>query len=62
MISPAGCLLATGRDALHCEHRDGGQDAEDHDDDQQFNEREALVLLDLFYFDVVFHDVAFLPL
>jgi hypothetical protein len=56
LVSPAGCLFASGRDALHCEHRDGGQDAEDHDDDQQFDEGESLVLLLLLNFDVVFHD------
>src|SRR6185295_13293595 len=50
----ASAVLASCRDAGHREHLNGGQDAQDDDDDQQFNEREALVLLCLL--NVVFHD------
>ena len=48
-------LSSPARDALDGEHRDGGEHAKDHDDDEELDEGESLVALGL-DFGVDVHD------
>ena len=58
-LDGATVRLALGRDSTDGEHRHGGKNAKDHDDNEQLDEGKSLVLLRSF--DLILH-LGFLPL